>query len=355
LQQFSATSPQVPPQLLALHTPRLPGQATPGPVQVLFRQQPPPVQVLLSQQGCVLPPQAWQVGFAKPVQMLPALQVLLAQQACVSAPHGPQVPPKPEQTKPVLHCWFAQQGSPLPPQVWQVALAPPVQYMPALHCGPGLAAQQGSPLFAPQEMQLPLLHRALAPQVLPAQQVSPAAPQAVQVLVAEQTCVALQGWPTAPQAFCAGLVRLQQPVLHLSPVQQGWPAPPHPAQVLSVWHRSPAAQTPVTGATHRCVLVLQHPVPQASPAQHGWPGVPQDRQLLPWQMVPVPHTLLAQQGPPAAPQAAQLAPLHTVSGAEQVWPGQQAAPTPPQLAQAPAVHLPPLVPQFAPSLTQVPA
>jgi hypothetical protein len=104
----------------------------------------------------------------------------------------------------------------------------------------------------------------------------------------------------------------------------------------------------------------QHPPPpQVEPSQQTSPGPPQTTQVVPWQVVPPPHAgALVQQGSPGPPQLMQVPGTvvtvdeHLAPAALQVVP-QQGWPLAPHPEQTPAAHVPLVVPQALPALTQM--
>jgi len=152
---------------------------------------------------------------------------------------------------------------------------------------------------------LPQLSPAL--QVLPMQQIWPAAPHV----------------PHAPvRSHMSGAVQ----VLPLG--QHGWPAPPQvighapatrPTQALEPWSQ----QVP--------------PAEQTAPGQHASPAPPQLAHTSPAQpRLAAPHDLPAQQIWPAPPHTWQVPPLHASPDAPQVLSAQHRWPAPPH-----ATHCPP--------------
>jgi hypothetical protein len=93
------------------------------------------------------------------------------------------------------------------------------------------------------------------------------------VFLAVHTSVAEHLSPTARHVFALATVVSQQPVLQLSPAQQGCPTPPQPAH-LPASQRSPAVQVAPT-ARQVNAPGSQQPVSHTLPAQQGLPGVPQ--------------------------------------------------------------------------------
>jgi hypothetical protein len=167
----------------------------------------------------------------------------------------------------------------------------------------------------------------------------------VQVFRPVQTSPEPQAAPIAAQRLLAGFVVSQQPLLHVSPAQQGSPGPPQPAHAPDARHKSPPKQSAST-PTQR--PALQHPPAQTLPGQHGSFGPPQCAHVVPThsvcacvQVAPV------QQARPRVPQPMQVpAPAvveHFVFACVQklpIAPEQQPASSAPHPAQAPAVHWP---------------
>jgi len=85
----------------------------------------------------------------------------------------------------------------------------------------------------PLEQANPVSHR------LSAQHVSPLPPQDEQVFFVVHTFPSAQRSPAGRHVLPVGIVVSQQPVLHVSPAQQGCPSPPQPAQSPEGRQRSP--------------------------------------------------------------------------------------------------------------------
>jgi hypothetical protein len=78
------------------------------------------------------------------------------------------------------------------------------------------------------------------------------------VFVPVQTLPTAQRSPVARQTFAEATLVSQQPELHVSPAQQGWPSPPQPAQSPDARQRSPLVQAPPV-ARHTSELGSQQP------------------------------------------------------------------------------------------------
>jgi hypothetical protein len=176
----------------------------------------PLLQVRLSQQGCPVPPQAWQVS--SPVRfaahtVAAVVHRLFAQHGCPVLPQASHAVPT-HTRLPAVQRSFEQQRSPEPPQrvpasPWPETHAPAEQVrsapVPELAQALPAAAQVPPPPVVVQQ-QPPLLQR------LPVQQASPALPQTWQVPglfpasahsapAAVQVLLAQQGWFTPPQSW----------------------------------------------------------------------------------------------------------------------------------------------------------
>lgn len=100
-------------------------------------------------------------------------------------------------------------------------------------------------------------------------------------------------------------------------------------------------------------------MPQLEPSQQTSPGPPQTTQVVLWQVVLVPHAgALVQHGSPGPPQLMQVPGVtvdvdeHLAPAALQVVP-QQGWPFAPHPEQTPPPHVPLVVPQVLPGLTQM--
>ena len=175
----------------------------------------------------------------------------------------------------------------------------------------------------------------------PAQQGSPAPPQAMQV-------------SAGPQATFGAVQRV--------PRQQGSPAPPQPLQLPESQVVPPPQPSPLATQEPN---TQQPPPSQAPRSQQSSPGPPQLTQLPPSQVKPSAQAAPAQQTSPPPPQAVQLPPTQTPS--EQAPPSQHSAPRVPQVlsgSQSPSTQTPstqespqqarPIVPQSIASTSQVP-
>jgi hypothetical protein len=192
------------------------------------------LHALPGQHGWLSPPHAWHV---------PALHV---------CPEG-QAPP-------------GQQGWLGPPHDWH---APATQVCPEPHAPP----RQHGWLGPPQLVHFPDAQEKPAPQRLSAQHACPLAPQSEQVFAPVHTLPSAQRDPAAWHVFDAATVVSQQPVLQVSPAQQGWPSPPQPAHCPDPRQRSPFWQAEPE-VRQICAVASQHPLSHRLPGQHGPPGVP---------------------------------------------------------------------------------
>ncbi len=230
-------------------------------VQVPFSQQPPPLQRFFAQQGWPARPQLWQAPPEQVSEVAEHFACGAGQQGWPGPPQVLQSPwlqarPVAEQRSPGQQGWFA------PPQVLQ---SPEVQRVPAWHCPARLKPRQQGWSAPPQASHFPFAQANPSEQRVP-QQGWPAPPQASQLLALLQTLLGPQTAPTATQLFCER--PLQHPVVHRSPGQQGIPVPPQPAQFFVGRQRSPLLQLLPT-AMQDAVVGSQQPLAQVLPAQQG--------------------------------------------------------------------------------------
>jgi hypothetical protein len=100
-------------------------------------------------------------------------------------------------------------------------------------------------------------------------------------------------------------------------------------------------------------------LPQVEPSQQTSPGPPHTTHVVFWQVVPLPQAgALVQHGSPGPPQLMQVPGVtvdveeHLAPAALQVVP-QQGWPLAPHPEQTPLAHMPLVVPQALPGLTQM--